>query len=87
MLQTPLDPRDPFKGLAKIAALGIKVHRHCTLHGLALNVAMDLSPYDRINPCGYVRLRTTDMASLGVAADWSEVADQLALQLVRKLAR
>jgi len=86
MLQTPLDPRDPFKGLAKIAALGIKVHRHCTLHGLALNVAMDLSPYDRINPCGYARLRTTDMASLGVAADWGEVADQLALQLTRKLA-
>jgi lipoyl(octanoyl) transferase len=87
MLQTPLDPAQPFKGLGKIGALGIKVHRHCTLHGLALNVAMDLSPYDRINPCGYARLRTTDMASLGVAADWSEVADQLALQLVRKLAR
>ena len=48
----PRDPRDPFKGVGKIAALGIKVSRHCTYHGVALNVAMDLSPYDRINPCG-----------------------------------
>ncbi len=47
---------DPFKGLAKIAALGIKVSRHCTYHGVALNVAMDLEPCCRINPCGYAGL-------------------------------
>ena len=40
-------------GLGKIAALGIKVSRHCTYHGVALNVAMDLEPFSRINPCGY----------------------------------
>jgi lipoyl(octanoyl) transferase len=86
MLQMPLNPQDPFKGLGKIAALGIKVHRHCTLHGLALNVAMDLAPFDRINPCGYADLRTVDMASLGVQADWSEVAEHLSAQLARWLA-
>ena len=38
-------------------ALGIKVSRHCTYHGVALNVDMDLEPYDRINPCGYAGLK------------------------------
>jgi lipoyl(octanoyl) transferase len=51
--KTPAAPGDPFRGLGKIAALGIKVSRHCTYHGVALNVAMDLEPYSRINPCGY----------------------------------
>ncbi|MEY4139270.1 MAG: hypothetical protein RLZZ371_1452, partial [Pseudomonadota bacterium] len=50
---------DPnFSGLGKIAALGIKVTRNCTYHGVALNVAMDLEPYSRINPCGYAGLQT-----------------------------
>lgn len=66
---------DPnFQGLGKIAALGIKVSRHCSYHGVALNVAMDLEPYSRINPCGYAGLHTLDMASLGVQADCNEVA-------------
>jgi lipoyl(octanoyl) transferase len=82
----PPNPADPFQGLGKIAAIGIKVHRDCTLHGLALNVAMDLSPYDRINPCGYSRLRTVDMATLGVTAAWDEVADRLAAHLQTWLA-
>ena len=45
-------PIPDFEGLGKIAALGIKVSRHCTYHGVALNVAMDLEPFARINPCG-----------------------------------
>lgn len=57
-----------FAGLAKIAALGVRVSRGCSLHGLALNVAMDLEPFSRINPCGYQGLRTIDMRSLGVQA-------------------
>lgn len=73
-LSEPRDPSDPFKGLGKIAALGIKVSRHCSYHGMALNVAMDLSPYGRINPCGYNGLRTVDLASLGVDVSWDEVA-------------
>lgn len=80
-LASPPDPRDPFKGLGKIAALGIKVSRHCTYHGVSLNVAMDLSPYDRINPCGYAGLRTIDLASLGVLVSPSEVADTLGHKL------
>ena len=76
---------DPFVGLGKIAALGIKVSRHCTYHGLALNVAMDLEPYTRIDPCGYAGLQTVDLHSLGVAVGWDEVAGELAGQLQRRL--
>jgi lipoyl(octanoyl) transferase len=76
---------DPFSGLGKIAALGIKVSRHCTYHGVALNVAMDLEPYTRIDPCGYAGLQTVDLRSLGVAVGWDEVAAELARQLQKRL--
>jgi lipoyl(octanoyl) transferase len=76
---------DPFHGLGKIAALGIKVSRQCTYHGVALNVAMDLAPFDRIDPCGYAGLQTVDLARLGVPAAWPEVAAALAAQLQRRL--
>ena len=49
----------------KIAALGIRVRRGCSFHGLAFNVAMDLEPFSRINPCGYAGLRVTSMLDLG----------------------
>jgi lipoyl(octanoyl) transferase len=85
-LTSPPDPRDPFKGLGKISALGIKVSRHCTYHGVSFNVAMDLSPYARINPCGYAGLRTVDLASLGVQLSWDEAAQLLAGRLTSWLA-
>jgi lipoyl(octanoyl) transferase len=73
------DAKQPdFTGLGKIAALGIKVSKGCTYHGLSLNVAMDLRPFDAINPCGYAGLRTVDLASLGVQTSASEVASRLA---------
>ena len=72
---------DPFLGLGKIAALGIKVSRHCTYHGLALNVGMDLSPYSRINPCGYAGLPTVDLSTIGVSITWDEAADVLTRHL------
>jgi lipoyl(octanoyl) transferase len=50
---------------AKVAALGIRVSRGCTFHGLAFNIAMDLSPFHRINPCGYAGLQVTSMLDLG----------------------
>jgi lipoyl(octanoyl) transferase len=84
-LTGPVDPRDPFRGLGKIAALGIKVSNHRTYHGLSLNVAMDLTPFERINPCGYAGLRTVDLATLGISADWTTAADRLARQLTRLL--
>jgi lipoyl(octanoyl) transferase len=77
--------RDPFEGLGKIAALGIKVTRHCTYHGVALNVAMDLSPIDGINPCGYAGLKTVDLAKLGVSTDWDTVARRLGDKLAAQL--
>ena len=77
--------RDPFEGLGKVAALGIKVSRHCTYHGVALNVAMDLSPYEGINPCGYAGLATVDLARLGVSTDWDTVAARLGDKLASHL--
>lgn len=77
--------RDPFEGLGKIAALGIKVSRHCTYHGVALNVAMDLSPFEGINPCGYAGLATVDLARLGVSTDWDTVAGRLGDKLASHL--
>lgn len=85
-LMGPVDPSDPFKGLGKISALGIKVSRHCTYHGLALNVAMDLSPFDRINPCGYAGLRSVDLSTIGVQIAWSEAAHILSDKLLAHLA-
>jgi lipoyl(octanoyl) transferase len=85
VLVAPQPGVDAFAGLAKIAALGIKVSQHCTYHGVALNVAMDLSPFERIDPCGYVGLKATDLRSCGVSASWHEVATTLTTQLTRKL--
>jgi len=85
-LTGPLNPIDPFRGLGKIAALGIKVSRHCTYHGVALNVAMDLEPFSRINPCGYAGLQTTDLSTIGVSASWQDAADVLSQKLVTYLA-
>ena len=75
-----------FVGMGKIAALGIKVSRHCTYHGVALNVAMDLEPFGRINPCGYVGLQTTDLSTIGVAVSWQDVAEVFSQKLVAYLA-
>ena len=85
-LTGPMPAGDPFRGLGKIAALGIKVSRNCSYHGVALNVAMDLEPFARINPCGYAGLRTVDLSTIGVAARWDDVARQLARELERRLA-
>jgi lipoyl(octanoyl) transferase len=74
-----------FEGLGKIAALGIKVSRNCTYHGLALNVAMDLEPYSRINPCGYAGLQTVDLSTIGVHVGWAEAADILGQRLASQL--
>jgi len=78
---------DPFRGLGKIAALGVKVSNHCTYHGVALNVAMDLQPFARINPCGYAGLKTVDLATLGVVADRATVADALGRRLRAQFTR
>jgi lipoyl(octanoyl) transferase len=81
----PNPANDPFKGLGKISALGIKVSRHCTYHGAALNVAMDLEPFDRINPCGHAGLKTVDLSTIGIETTWDEAAQVLAHQLAARL--
>jgi len=74
-------PAPDFSGLGKIAALGIKVSRHCTYHGVALNVAMDLAPFFRINPCGYQGLQTVDLSTIGIVVSPDEVAQVLSGRL------
>jgi len=66
-----------YVGAAKIAALGLRVRRGCTFHGLAFNVAMDLEPFQRINPCGYKGLAVTQLLDCGGPADLASVEDEL----------
>ena len=61
--------------------MGLKVSRGRAYHGIALNVEMDLSPFQRINPCGYPGLRTVDMATMGSHPTWQEVANYLCDQI------
>lgn len=79
-------PAPDFSGLGKIAALGIKVSRNCSYHGLALNVAMELEPFSRINPCGYAGLRTVDLSTIGVSVELREATDILSRKLLTHLA-
>jgi len=72
--------------LVKIAALGLKVSRGATYHGVALNVATDLSAFERINPCGYAGMKTVDMAKMGIDVSWQAVADELCLQIEQQMA-
>ena len=76
---------DRFEGLGKIAALGIKVSRHCAYHGVALNVAMDLQPFAGINPCGYPGLQTVDLSTIGIQVSWGQVAEVLGARLAAYL--
>jgi len=76
-------PAPDFTGLAKIAALGIKVARGCSYHGVAFNVAMDLTPFSRIDPCGYSGLATVDLRKIGISTTWSEAASRLSERLAR----
>jgi lipoyl(octanoyl) transferase len=70
---------------AKIGALGLKIRDGCSYHGVSLNVKMDLRPFLVINPCGYAGLETIDMATLGVAAGWDEVARTFAACLTANI--
>lgn len=72
-------------GLAKISAVGLRVARHATYHGLALNVDMDLEPFSRINPCGYAGLASAQMRDYGVSDSMDRVADKLVSHLIRHL--
>jgi lipoyl(octanoyl) transferase len=81
----PGDGAGLFDGLAKIAALGIRIRNGCSYHGVALNVAMDLAPFAGIDPCGYAGLATVDLATLGVDLPWTEAAGRLSDRLAAHL--
>jgi len=70
---------------AKIAALGLRVRRGCSYHGLSLNVAMDLAPFSRINPCGYPDMPVTDLRKLGVITDMAELQQSVTTQFAQQL--
>lgn len=71
---------------AKLAAIGLRVKRHCSYHGLALNVAMDLAPFAGINPCGYAGLKVTDLATLCGIDDLQRCRTDLTPRLLARLA-
>ena len=69
----------------KIAALGLRVRKGCSYHGLSLNVDMDLSPFSHINPCGYAGLEVTQLKDLGIDEGIDEVAEGLLYCLQQSL--
>ena len=72
---------------AKIASLGLKIKNGCCYHGLALNVDMNLTPFNHINPCGYQGLRVTQCIALGITVGLEELQAQLAQNLTHGLQR
>jgi lipoyl(octanoyl) transferase len=74
-----------YVGGAKIAALGLRVKNGCTYHGLSLNVDMDLTPFQAINPCGYAGMAVTQMRNLGASAPLSETGEALLASLLEQL--
>jgi len=74
-----------YVGDSKIAALGLRVRRGCTYHGLALNVNMDLEPFQRINPCGHKGMQVTQTSELGGPSDIATIAPGLCNYLAQQL--
>jgi len=70
---------------AKIAALGLKVSKSCSYHGLALNVATDLEAFGRIHPCGYEGLKTVDMQTLGIKDNIDTISQKLLQHLQKQI--
>jgi len=70
---------------AKVAALGLKVSKSCSYHGLALNVATDLEAFQRIHPCGYEGLKTVDMQTLGIKDNIDTISQRLLQHLQKQL--
>jgi lipoyl(octanoyl) transferase len=69
----------------KLASIGLRIRRGCSYHGLAFNIAMDLEPFRRINPCGYRGLEVTDLRTLGVSLELRNAAELLAPHLLGAL--
>ncbi|HBD20667.1 MAG TPA: lipoyl(octanoyl) transferase, partial [Arenimonas sp.] len=74
-----------YVGGAKVMALGLRVRKGCSFHGLAFNIAMDLEPFRRINPCGYQGLEVTSVLELGGPGDFATITPVLVEALSRRL--
>lgn len=83
--QRSLEAPGVYVGGKKISSLGLRVRRGCCYHGLALNVAMDLGPFQRIDPCGYPGLEVTQLADLAGETDLVAVAQRLEGHLLQNL--
>ena len=81
--QARADARGVYVQGAKVGALGLRIRRGCSYHGFALNVAMDLEPFQRINPCGLAGIRVTQVADLGGPNDLGRVRTALVAALER----
>jgi len=69
----------------KISALGIRVRKGCTYHGISINVDMDLAPYNGINPCGYSELEVTQMRAIGIEKNLVQITDTYIPCLMRQM--
>ncbi len=78
------DPKAPgvYVNHQKIAALGLRISKGCTSHGLSLNIDMDLEPFKRINPCGYKGLKVTQCKDLGIEKSMTQIAHELTQYLL-----
>ena len=76
---------DGVNGVAKVAALGLRIRHGCAYHGLSLNVDMDLAPFSAINPCGYAGLAVTQTRDLGIPQSPEKLSEQLAVHLAEHL--
>jgi len=86
-VQANSDPKAPgvYVDGKKIAALGLRVSKGCTTHGLSLNIDMDLSPYQLINPCGYEGLEMTQTKDLAITDSMDILAEKLLDQIISEL--
>ena len=75
-----------YSGHRKLAALGLRIRRHCSYHGIAVNVAMDLKPFRRINPCGFEDLEVTQLSELCGVTDIQAVRGDLEFMLRKRFA-
>jgi lipoyl(octanoyl) transferase len=75
-----------YSGNRKLAAIGLRIRRHCSYHGIAVNVAMDLKPFRRINPCGFEDLEVTQLSELCGVTDIQAVRGDLEFMLRKRFA-
>ncbi|WP_145513535.1 lipoyl(octanoyl) transferase LipB [Yersinia massiliensis] len=74
-----------YVGQQKICSLGLRIRRGCSFHGLALNIAMDLEPFQRINPCGYAGMQMTQVSELKIGTSVTDIQPILVQEFIQQL--